>query len=116
MNTHSFVNRHIGVQEKDVKSMLDKINASSIEELIDQTIPKAIRLKKELNVGNPVSEFDYLKNLQSIAKKNKNFDNYIGQGYYGTITPSVIQRNILCNPGWYTAYTPYQAEIAQGRL
>ena len=116
MNTHSFVNRHIGVQEKDVKSMLDKINASSIEELIDQTIPKAIRLKKELNIGTPVSEFNYLKNLQSIAKKNKNFDNYIGQGFYGTITPSVIQRNILCNPGWYTAYTPYQAEIAQGRL
>ncbi len=116
MNTHSFVNRHIGVQEKDVKTMLNKINASSIEELIDQTIPKAIRLKQELNVGTPLSEFDYLKKLQTIAKKNKNFDNYIGQGYYGTITPSVIQRNILCNPGWYTAYTPYQAEIAQGRL
>ena len=116
MNTHSFENRHIGIQEKDVQVMLNKINASSIEELIDQTIPKAIRLKEELNVGEAVSEFDYLNELKSIAHKNKNNDNYIGQGYYGTITPSVIQRNILCNPGWYTAYTPYQAEIAQGRL
>ena len=116
MNTNSFENRHIGINENDVKSMLKKVNVNSIDELIDQTIPKAIRLNEELKVGAAQSEFDYLKNLKEISKKNKSFDNYIGQGYYGTITPSVIKRNILCNPGWYTAYTPYQAEIAQGRL
>ena len=116
MNTNSFENRHIGINENDVKYMLKKVNVNSIDELIDQTIPKAIRLNEELKVGNAQSEFDYLKNLKEISKKNKSFDNYIGQGYYGTITPSVIKRNILCNPGWYTAYTPYQAEIAQGRL
>ncbi len=96
--------------------MLKKIGASSIDELIDQTIPAAIRLKKPLNLPVGLSEYQYHKHLRGIAAKNKVFKTYIGLGYYGTIVPPVNQRNILENPGWYTAYTPYQAEIAQGRL
>ena len=96
--------------------MLRKIDAPSLDALIDQTVPAAIRLKKPLNLPNGISEFQYHKHLRAIAAKNKIFKTYIGLGYYDTIVPAVIQRNILENPGWYTAYTPYQAEIAQGRL
>ncbi len=96
--------------------MLKKIGARSVDELIDQTIPAAIRLKKPLNLPVGLSEYQYHKHLRGIAAKNKVFKTYIGLGYYGTIVPPVNQRNILENPGWYTAYTPYQAEIAQGRL
>ena len=116
MNPNEFVKRHIGVDESSCKKMLQTIGCKSIDELIEQTIPKSILKNKSLNIKDALSEDEYLNNLKTIGSKNKAFDNYIGQGYYGTITPSVIKRNILCNPGWYTAYTPYQAEIAQGRL
>ena len=96
--------------------MLNTIGLDSVDELIHQTIPNSILKNSPLKIEDAITENDYLKKLKDIADLNKNFDNYIGQGYYGTLTPSVIKRNILCNPGWYTAYTPYQAEIAQGRL
>jgi glycine dehydrogenase len=116
IKTDKFVNRHNGPSEQDVQAMLRKIDAPSLDALIDQTVPAAIRLKKPLNLPNGISEFHYHKHLRGIATKNKIFKTYIGLGYYDTIVPAVIQRNILENPGWYTAYTPYQAEIAQGRL
>lgn len=96
--------------------MLKKTGVNSLDELIEQTIPSNIRLKKPLNLPDGMSEFEYLKELKQTASRNKVFKSYIGQGYYNTIVPPVIQRNVLENPGWYTAYTPYQAEIAQGRL
>src|ERR1035441_7331476 len=111
-----FVSRHIGPNETETKEMLKEIGLPSMEELIDKTIPANIRLQAELNIPNPISEFEYLKELREVAKKNKIFINYIGQGYYDTIVPGPILRNLFENPGWYTAYTPYQAEIAQGRL
>lgn len=114
--TDKFVNRHNGPRENEVKEMLTKIGVSSVDELIGQTVPEKIRLKKPLKVDAAMSEFQYTKHLRALAKKNKVFRNYIGLGYYGTIVPAVVQRNVLENPGWYTAYTPYQAEIAQGRL
>ena len=116
MQHDSFSHRHIGPSESDVTEMLNKINASSMDALIDETVPAQIRLKKSLNLSPAQTEFEYLKNLKNIASKNKVFKSYIGLGYYDTITPSPIRRNIFENPGWYTAYTPYQAEIAQGRL
>jgi len=96
--------------------MLNALNVSSLDELIDQTVPASIRLSKPLNLPEPLSEFEYLQDLKQKALLNKVSRNYIGMGYYGTITPSVIARNLFQNPGWYTQYTPYQAEIAQGRL
>ena len=116
MDMNSFENRHIGANEDDIKKMLNTIGLGSVDELIHQTIPNSILKNSPLKIVDAINENDYLNNLKEIADLNKNFDNYIGQGYYGTLTPSVIKRNILCNPGWYTAYTPYQAEIAQGRL
>ena len=116
MDMNSFENRHIGANEDDIKKMLNTIGLGSVDELIHQTIPNSILKNSPLKIVDAITENDYLNNLKEIADLNKNFDNYIGQGYYGTLTPSVIKRNILCNPGWYTAYTPYQAEIAQGRL
>jgi glycine dehydrogenase len=111
-----FESRHIGPRANEVSEMLKKIGVQSIDELIEQTIPSAIRLRKPLNVAPAMTEFQYKKHLKNIASKNKVFRSYIGMGYSGTIIPAVNQRNILENPGWYTAYTPYQAEIAQGRL
>jgi len=96
--------------------MLDKIGIKSLDELIDKTIPESIKFKEPLDLPEGMSEYDYLKYIRKIAAKNKVFKSYIGMGYYGTILPPVIQRNILENPGWYTSYTPYQAEISQGRL
>ena len=116
MNLNSFESRHIGANEIDIKKMLNTIGLNSVDELIHQTIPNSILKNSPLKIGDAITENDYLIKIKEIADLNKNFDNYIGQGYYGTLTPSVIKRNILCNPGWYTAYTPYQAEIAQGRL
>jgi glycine dehydrogenase len=116
MNPNEFVKRHVGVDDTSCKKMLNTIGCNSVDELIHQTIPNSILKNKKLNIKEAVSEEEYLNNIKKIGSKNKTYDNYIGQGYYGTITPSVIKRNILCNPGWYTAYTPYQAEIAQGRL
>ncbi len=114
--TDKFVARHNGPRESDIKQMLKKIGANSVDELIDQTIPSAIRLKKPLNLPAGLTEYQYHKHLRKIAAKNKVYKTYIGLGYFNTIVPPVIQRNVLENPGWYTAYTPYQAEIAQGRL
>ena len=113
---NEFQERHIGPNEQEAADMLKTIGLSSIEELIDKTVPKDIRLKKPLQVGGPISEYEYLNELKKTADKNKVFKTYIGQGYYDTITPTVILRNLFENPGWYTQYTPYQAEIAQGRL
>lgn len=116
ITTDKFVNRHNGPRKNDIKAMLDTIDAGSVDELIDQTIPAAIRLKKPLNLPSGMAEYQYHKHLRGVAAKNKIFKTYIGLGYYNTIIPPVIQRNVLENPGWYTAYTPYQAEISQGRL
>jgi glycine dehydrogenase len=116
MSTDKFVNRHNGPRASEVKEMLKKIGVSSVDELIEQTVPSAIRLKQPLKVGAAMSEYQYIKHLKKQSLKNKVFRSYIGLGYYNNILPAVIQRNILENPGWYTAYTPYQAEIAQGRL
>jgi len=116
MNTTQFVNRHISMNEADQQAMLDRIGVADIEELIGQTIPDSIRLKKDLSITEALSEYEMLAHSKELAAKNLLFDNYIGFGYNNTILPSAIQRNILENPSWYTAYTPYQAEIAQGRL
>jgi glycine dehydrogenase len=111
-----FQSRHIAPSEADTAKMLKTIGVNSLDELIGQTIPQKIRLTKPLNLPAAKSEFDYLNTLKQTASKNKVFKSFIGKGYYDVIVPGVIQRNILENPGWYTQYTPYQAEIAQGRL
>lgn len=116
MTTDSFAYRHIGPREEDVQAMLKAVGVDSIDELIGQTVPKDIRLKGDLNLADTFGENEFLARIRDIARKNKVFKTYIGLGYHPTIMPGVIQRNILENPGWYTAYTPYQAEIAQGRL
>lgn len=111
-----FAVRHIGPDENETREMLDVIGIESIDKLMDITIPAGIRMHEKLDVPDPMSEADYLGELKEIAAKNKIYKSYIGQGYYDTYTPSVILRNLFENPGWYTQYTPYQAEIAQGRL
>jgi glycine dehydrogenase len=116
MNTNAFALRHIGPREEDQKQMLKTIGVDTLDQLIYQTIPDDIRLKNGLNLDEPMTEHDYLIHIHELSKKNKVYKTYIGLGYHPTILPAVIQRNILENPGWYTAYTPYQAEIAQGRL
>ena len=116
MNTNAFALRHIGPREEDQEKMLQTIGLNSLDELIYETIPDDIRLKNELNLDAPMTEYEYLLHIQKLSKKNKTYKTYIGLGYHPNIMPAVIQRNILENPGWYTAYTPYQAEIAQGRL
>ena len=116
MNTDLFESRHIGPNSDEINKMLKLLNLKNIEQLIDETIPKSIQLKKSLNLPDGISENSFLKHIKNIGEKNKIFQTYIGLGYNPCITPAVIQRNILENPGWYTAYTPYQAEIAQGRL
>lgn len=113
---NEFQERHIGPADSDLPAMLQTIGVSSLDELINETVPENIRLKHELTIGAPQTEYEYLQKLKQKAQKNKVCKNYIGLGYYGTITPGVIQRNIFENPGWYTQYTPYQAEISQGRL
>src|ERR1700735_1024762 len=113
---NEFAGRHIGPNEKETSGMLKTIGISSLDELIDRTIPASIRSRKTLNIPGPLSEHQYLTSLRQVAALNKVFKSYIGQGYYDTIVPSVILRNVFENPGWYTQYTPYQAEIAQGRL
>ncbi len=116
MNTDSFALRHIGPRESDLPEMLKTIGVSSIDQLIYETVPDDILLKKALDLDTAMSEQEYLEHITELSTKNKLFKTYIGLGYHQSITPPVIQRNILENPGWYTAYTPYQAEIAQGRL
>ena len=117
MNLHNdFIERHIGPSKEDSLNMLKELNYDSLDQLIDQTIPKNIKLNNELNISKSISEPRYLELIKNLGKKNKNYRSYIGLGYYNTVLPSVIQRNILENPNWYTAYTPYQPEISQGRL
>ena len=111
-----FDTRHNGPDAEQIEAMLSAIKVGSMEELIEQTIPAAIRLKDELNLPSAQSEYQFLQSFKALVSRNKIYKNYIGTGYYNCITPPVILRNILENPGWYTAYTPYQAEIAQGRL
>jgi glycine dehydrogenase len=112
----TFSRRHIGPSSNDIEEMLKTVSAPSLDTLIDQTVPKSIRLKRPLALPAAMPEAELLGELKKIAAKNRVFTSFIGAGYYGTFTPGVILRNILLNPGWYTAYTPYQAEIAQGRL
>lgn len=114
--SEKFESRHIGPDAAQIEEMLKAVNAGSLDDLIDQTIPGKIRLKKALNLPAARTEFEFLNSFRKLALKNKIYKSFIGSGYYNTITPPVILRNILENPGWYTAYTPYQAEIAQGRL
>jgi glycine dehydrogenase len=114
--TDSFVKRHISPMEKDTAAMLKTIGVSSVDQLIEETVPAHIRLKGKMKLPAALTEQELLQEINTIAAKNKLYTNFLGQGYYGTYTPGVILRNIFENPGWYTAYTPYQAEIAQGRL
>ncbi len=111
-----FTNRHIGPRSHDVERMLASMGLGSIDELIDQTIPEAIRLNTELDLPEASTEEELLAQLEEIGALNRVFRSYIGMGYHDTIVPGVILRNVLENPGWYTQYTPYQAEISQGRL
>ena len=111
-----FANRHLGPNEREIAQMLKTIGVNDVAQLIDETFPSDIRLNEALALPEGISEFAFQKKIEQLAKKNKLFANYIGMGYHPAIVPAVIQRNILENPGWYTAYTPYQAEIAQGRL
>src|SRR5579872_3398659 len=112
----SFQNRHIGPDAAERDAMLTVVGAASLDALIDEAIPARIRLKQPPSLPDAKSEYEFLRDLRQTAAKNQVFTSYIGLGYYDTVTPSVILRNVLENPGWYTPYTPYQAEIAQGRL
>ena len=116
MKTDAFALRHLGPRESDLQNMFKTIGVETLDQLISETVPSAIRLKKDLDLDAPMTEYEYLTHIQELGNKNKVFKSYIGLGYHPTIIPAVIQRNIFENPGWYTAYTPYQAEIAQGRL
>ena len=111
-----FIKRHIGLNKKDEKKILNEIGYKSLDDLISNTVPKNILLKDDLSIGEPNSEYEALRKLRLISKKNQIYSNFIGMGYYGTYTPNVVVRNIFENPGWYTSYTPYQSEVAQGRL
>ena len=116
MDPGTFQARHIGPNEADAREMLAAIGAASLEALVDEAVPARIRLDKPLNLPEGLPEHEFLRELKTIASRNQPFRSYIGLGYYDCVTPSVILRNVLENPGWYTPYTPYQAEIAQGRL
>ncbi len=116
MSSDKFVNRHIGPRDHELPQMLKTIGVNSIDQLIEKTIPESILLEKPLRLPSPLSEFEYLNHIRSLGSKNKMFRSFIGQGYYGVASLSVIIRNVLENPSWYTSYTPYQAEISQGRL
>jgi glycine dehydrogenase len=116
MITNNFIKRHNGPRQAETASMLEAIGVKSLDQLIDETVPKGIRLIKPLNLPDGINEYEFLNHLKTLGSRNKIFRSYIGMGYYNTITPGVITRNILENPGWYTSYTPYQAEISQGRL
>ncbi len=111
-----FVNRHIGPRENEISRMLETVGSDSLDGLIKETVPSSIMLDKPLDLPEAMSEFEYINHLRKIGAKNKQYRSFIGMGYYGTASPAVIIRNVLENPGWYTSYTPYQAEISQGRL
>jgi len=116
MITNNFVCRHNGPNASETRAMLEKIGVQSLDQLIDETVPSSIRMDKPMELPEGLNEYEFLNHLKEVAAKNKIYKSFIGMGYYNTITPGVILRNILENPGWYTAYTPYQAEISQGRL
>ncbi|MDR1258968.1 MAG: aminomethyl-transferring glycine dehydrogenase [Tannerellaceae bacterium] len=116
MDTNKFINRHAGIAAGDIPSMLQTIGAESLDQLIDQTIPQDIRLNKTLNLPEPMTEREYAEHIAELASRNQVFTSYIGMGWYDTVCPAPIQRNVLENPVWYTSYTPYQAEVSQGRL
>ena len=116
MKNDLLINRHIGITPQDEETMLRKIGVSSLDELIDRTIPSNIRLDKPLDLPEPMTEYEFAGHIAQLASKNKLYTTYIGMGWYGTITPAVIQRNVFENPVWYTSYTPYQTEVSQGRL
>ena len=116
MQHEKFVNRHIGIEEKDVQAMVSAIGVSGLEQLIDETIPQDIRLKQDLDLPEAMTEREYAEHIAELASKNEVFTSYIGMGWYDTVSPAVILRNVFENPVWYTSYTPYQSEISQGRL
>ena len=116
MKTATFANRHIGITAENLPVMLEKIGVKSVDELIDKTIPSNIRLKEPLQLAPAMTEREFANHISTLAAKNKLFKSYIGTGWYDTVTPAVVQRNVFENPVWYTSYTPYQAEISQGRL
>lgn len=116
MSLNKFSRRHLGPDAKETKAMLDLVGYSSLDELADHVVPEPIRDRAAIQLPPAMTEREYLEHINEVSKKNKVWKNFVGQGYYGTITPSVIQRNLFENPGWYTQYTPYQAEISQGRL
>ncbi|HJN64406.1 MAG TPA: glycine dehydrogenase (aminomethyl-transferring), partial [Flavobacteriales bacterium] len=109
MSKYTFKDRHIGPRNTEIEKMLSVMSYDSVEKLIEETIPSQIMLQEKLNLPDPLTESRYKEHIKSLAQKNKNYRSYIGMGYFNTILPGVIQRNILENPGWYTAYTPYQA-------
>lgn len=116
MNTNDFSLRHIGINEHDAELMLKKIGVKSIDELISATLPSNIRLPQRLDLPEPMTEREFAEHIADLASKNEVFTSYIGRGWYDCVTPPVVLRNVLENPVWYTSYTPYQAEISQGRL
>ena len=116
MDTTKFVNRHVGITAEDLPDMLKAVGVNTLDELIDQTIPANIRLKQPLNLPKPMTEREFAEHINELASKNEVFTSYIGMGWYDTICPAPIQRNVFENPVWYTSYTPYQAEVSQGRL
>ena len=116
MKTDLLTDRHNGIQEADLPIMLEKIGVSSVDELIDKTIPTNIRLQKPLDLAPAMTERQFAEHIGDLASQNKLYTTYIGMGWYDTICPAVIQRNVFENPAWYTSYTPYQAEVSQGRL
>lgn len=116
MDTNKFVNRHIGISTEEILSMLQAIGVNSVDELIEQTIPSNIRLTEPLNLPEPMTEREFAEHISELASKNEVFTSYIGMGWYDTVCPAPIQRNVFENPIWYTSYTPYQAEVSQGRL
>ena len=115
MDTNKFVNRHVGISAEDIPAMLETIGVKSLDELIDQTIPANIRLKEPLNLPEAMTEREFAEHIAELASKNEVFTSYIGMGWYDTVCPAPIQRNVFENPVWYTSYTPYQAEVSQGR-
>ena len=116
MQVNYLKNRHIGLNAEDQSKMCQAIGVESVEQLIDQTMPQDIRLTESLDLDEPLTEQEHLDDIAALAAKNLPYKSLIGRGWYGTVTPAVIQRNVLENPVWYTSYTPYQAEVSQGRL
>src|SRR5229473_1646420 len=116
MNFESFASRHIGPDKAECDAMLKAVGAPSLDALMNEAIPASIRLERPLAVPDGISEYEYLRGLRDVAARNQIFKSHLGLGYSDCVTPSVILRNVLENPGWYTPYTPYQAEMAQGRL